>query len=113
MKHLHEKSGKHFEIGRLMDFDGKTFDINVITKWDEENDFEQSPIIVGYYFGEYDKSVTDDYIDMFLEQQKTLKSSLKFLENKLLIDEQYMEQEQVDELKNTIKSVTEMITDLV
>ena len=113
MKHVHGKTGKSFEVGRLLDFDGKTFDINVITLWDEENDFEQSPVIVDYYFGDCEKEVTDNYIDMFIDRQNTLKSTLKFLEGKLLIDEEYMEPEEVEELKNTIKSVKEMITDLI
>lgn len=113
MKHIHEKSGKSFEIGRLMDFDGKTFDINVITKWDEEHDFEQSPIIIDYYFGDHDKQVTDNYIDMFLDRQEALRNSVKFLEAKLLVDAGYMEPDEIVELKKTIESVKEMITDLI
>ena len=113
MKHIHDKTGIEYEVGRLNDFDGKTFDINVITRWDVENDFEQSPIIIDYYFGNYDKKVTDDYIDMFLEKQKTLKQTLKYLEGKLTVDESFMDSEDVDELNKTIESVKEMITDLV
>ena len=113
MKHIHEKTGKHFEVGRLLDFDGKTFDINVITKWDEENDFEQSPIIIDYYFGDYDKKTTDDYIDMFIEKQKYLKSSVPYLKAKLLMDGDRMKPEEVEELKKAIESFEEMITDLV
>lgn len=116
MKHFHEKTGKNFEIGRLIDSDGRTFDINVITKWDEENDFEQSPVIVDYYFGDYEKKVTDDYIDMFIEKQKTLKQVLKYLEGKLEVDGYFFEQEDPEGLvllKDTIKSVKDMITDLI
>lgn len=40
MTHIHEKTGKKFDVGRLFDSDGKTYDINVILKWDEENDYE-------------------------------------------------------------------------
>ena len=116
MKHFHEKSGKTFEIGRLMDSDGRTFDINVITKWDEENDFEQSPIIIDYYFGDYEKKDTDFYIDEFIKKQETLKNVLKYLNSKLEVDGYFLEYDEPDELEKliqTIKSVKEMITDLV
>lgn len=113
MTHLHEKTGKEFEIGRLVDPDGGTYDINVITKWDVEHDYEQSPIIVDYYFGDYDKNDTNFYIDQFIKKQGTLKQVIKYLEGKLLIDGEYMEPAEVEELKNTIKSVKDMITDLV
>jgi hypothetical protein len=111
MKHLHEKSGKSFEIGRLIDPDGGTYDINVITKWDEENDYDKSPIIIDYYFGDYDKEVTDDYIDMYLEKQKTMKQVLMYLEGKLTVDEDFMDSEDINKLNQTIESVKEMITD--
>lgn len=116
MKHIHEKTGKVFEIGRLIDFDGKTFDINVITKWDEENDYEQSPIIVDYYFGDYDKETTDEYIDLFIEKQKGLKKGLEFLEGEYLIncvDGDFMEPEQKKELENSIEVVKQMITNII
>jgi hypothetical protein len=116
MKHFHEKSGKNFEIGRLIDPDGGTYDINVIMKWDEENDFEQSPIIVDYYFGDYDKNDTDFYIDEFIKKQKVIKQALKYLEGKLEVDGYFFEQEDPEGLtllKDTIKSVKDMITDLI
>ena len=113
MKHIHEKTGKSFEVGRLNDFDGKTYDINVITLWDEENDFELEPVIVGYYFGDYEKEITDIYIDMYLEEQETLKRTKKYLEDKKIIDEDYMEPEDVEELVKTIESVDSMISPLI
>ena len=113
MKHIHTKTGKSFEVGRLIDFDGKTFDINVITLWDEENDFELSPVIVGYYFGDYDKEVTDDFIDMYLDDQNTLKRTKKYLEDKKMIDGDYMEPEDVEKLVETIESVDNMISKIV
>lgn len=112
MKHIHEKTGNNYEIGRLIDPDGGTYDINVITKWDEENDYEQSPVIIDYYFGDYDKKVTDDYIDMYLEKQKTMKQVLMYLEGKLTVDEDCMDSEDINKLNQTIESVKEMITDL-
>ena len=67
MKHIHKRTGVEYEVGRLDDFDGKTFDMCVITKWDTEK-WEEHPIIIDYYFGEYDAETTDDYIDMYLEK---------------------------------------------
>lgn len=68
MKHIHSRTGHEYEVGQLIDFDGASYDIIVITKWpDYEADELESPIIVGYYFGEYDKKDTDDYIDRYLE----------------------------------------------
>lgn len=116
MKHIYERTGKEFEIGRLIDTDGKTFDITVITKWDIENDYSQHPILVDYYFGDYDKKDTDVYIDQFLKRQDTLKTVLKYLKGKLEVDSYYFKHEEPDELeklKQTIESVNEMITDLV
>jgi hypothetical protein len=116
MTHVHEKTGKEFEIGRLIDTDGSTYDINVITKWDVENDYEQSPVIVDYYFGDYDKKDTDFYIDEFIKKQKTLKQVLKYLEGKLEVDGYFFEHEDPEGLvllKDTIESVKDMITDLV
>ena len=68
MKHIHSRTGQEYEVGQLIDFDGSSYDIVVITKWpDYESDELESPIIVGYYFGEYDEKDTDDYIDKYLE----------------------------------------------
>ena len=113
MKHLNERTGKAFEIGRLVDPDGSAYDINVIVKFDEENNFEQSPVVIDYYFGDYDQKDTDYYIDKYLEKQDTLKSALKFLEDKLLVDESFMDPEDVTELKKTIQSVKDMTTDIL
>jgi hypothetical protein len=116
MTHLHEKTDKEFEIGRLVDSDGGTYDINVIMKWDVENDYEQSPIIIDYYFGDYDKDDTDHYIDQYLKQQETLKTVLKHLNARLEVDGYYFEHEEPEELeklKQSIKTIKEMITDLV
>lgn len=105
MKHVHEKTGKNFEVGQLIDFDGKTFDINVITKWDEENDFEQSPMIIDYYFGDYDKETTNDYIEMFLERQQQLQKAINVLSAIKLLDSVQIK----GGLDDTIKVLNEML----
>lgn len=115
MKHFYDKTGQAFEVGRLVDPNGGTYDINVIMKWDEEN-FEQNPIIINYYFGDYSKEDTDYYIEQFLNQQETLKNVLRYLTGKLEVDGYYYkteEPEEFEKLKQTIDSVSEMITNLV
>jgi hypothetical protein len=108
------KTGKNFEIGILYDpYDG-THDISVITKWDEENEYEQGPVIVNYYFGDYDKKDTDFFIEQYYKKQELLKRILKHLNFKVELDGYYLEQEKLEELqqlKDDIKSVEEMITD--
>lgn len=68
MKHVHRRTGQEYEIGKLIDFDESSYDILVITKWPDYTSEElESPIIVGYYFGEYSREDTDYYIDRYLE----------------------------------------------
>lgn len=111
MKHIYGKTGQEFEVGRLFDFDGKTYDINVITKWDIENDFEQSPVIVDYYFGELEKDTTDSFIEQFLKQQESLKKAVRYLEHTDTYE--FLTDTERAELRDTIKSLKQMITDLV
>ena len=84
MKHLHKSSGLEFECGELMEHsrdiqaDGirKTYDMTVITLWSGD---DESPIIVGYYFGDYDEETTDYYIDQWLQKQAMENEWLKIV----------------------------------
>lgn len=71
MKHLHEASGLEFEIGELVEPGRqKTYDIMVITFWPDAESGAASPVsIVDYYFGDYDKDITDHYINEWLRRQ--------------------------------------------
>lgn len=61
MKHVHKQSGMTFECGELIDRGANaTYDMTVITYWPSGY---EPPVIVGYYFGEYDPEATDFYID--------------------------------------------------
>ena len=42
----------------MIDFDGLSYDICIITKWDDDG-----VQIINYYFGDYDQETTDYYID--------------------------------------------------
>lgn len=109
MEYLHAKTKTTYEIGQLFDEDGRSYDINVITKWDEEHDFEQDPVLVDFYFGEPEDDINEYCVDEFLKRQKYLKSSVKFLEGELEVDAPFMEPEEVEELKESIKCLKEMI----
>ena len=76
MKHLHKASGLEFECGELIDrADGKTYDITVITYWGDLNAEElRAPILVSFYFGEYDADATDRFIDRWLKEFKDCKA---------------------------------------
>lgn len=71
MRHTHEASGLVFEIGELVEPGRKkTYDITVITFWPDAESGAESPVsIVDYYFGDYDKDITDRYIDEWLRRQ--------------------------------------------
>lgn len=117
MTHIHEQTGKEFEVGRLVDGEGKTYDINVIMKWDTEHDFDQSPVLVDYYFGDPESEYNDDYINMFIERQNRLKKVIKHLESQKMINQDFVSDsdkiefdKMLDEMIETVKS---LITDLV
>ena len=111
MKHIHNKTGVEYEVGVLNDFDGKTFDMCVITKWDTEK-FEESPVIIDYYFGGYDPETTDEYIDDYLERQECLKKTLSRLEGLRLVDHEVMEQDDLQDLDQTIEKLSGIISTL-
>lgn len=112
MKHIYEKTGHEFEIGKLVDSEGCSYDMSVITKWDFNDDCDQSPVIVDYYFGGYNEQATNYYIEQFLKRQETLKTALEFLKGKLIVDEDFMDKADVEKLKQTIESLGKMITPL-
>lgn len=100
MKHLHKTSGLCFECGELIDFltDGtrKTFDITVITLWQDVENELTPPIIIDYYFGEYDATTTDYYIDRWFEKQSTNSMWRKFVSDcAYIVDAYYITNEDV------------------
>jgi hypothetical protein len=111
MNHIHKKSNQDYEVGVMKDFDGSTYDMCIITKWDPN--CNESPTLVDYYFGEYDPEFTDYCIDKFIEKQNQLRKSIKRMSDDLMIDREVMEPDDVKDFENTIKSVSEMISNLV
>jgi hypothetical protein len=117
MTHIHEQTGKEYEVGRLIDGEGKTYDINVIMKWDTEHDFDQSPVLIDYYFGDPESDYNNKYIDMFIERRNQLRKVVKHLESQKKINQDFLTDsdetefdKMLDEMIETVKS---LITDLV
>ena len=108
MEHLHTKTNTTYQIGHLFDDEGKAFDIIVITNWTKDFDPDDEPwiSIIDFYFGDYDKESTDHYIDQFLDRQKQIVNSLKYLERLKLIDPT------VTDIDNTISCLKSMLVKL-
>lgn len=61
MEHT-SKNGKVFEIGQIYEYRGtKHYDIVIVMDWNNE---DAPPIMVGFYFGEYDYETTEYYINI-------------------------------------------------
>lgn len=70
MKHIHSRTGKEYEVGKLVDFNNVSCDMCIITYWYNEDGSatSENPTIVGYYFGTYDKDTTDKCIEQYLSK---------------------------------------------
>lgn len=122
MTHLHKYSGLAFECGELIDIreDGKrvrkTYDMTVITLWqDVENDLTP-PIIIGYYFGDYNPELTDYYIDRWIEKQSTDAMWRKFVSDcASIVDAYYVTNEDVldDTVKRKVQTVRTGLKNIV
>jgi hypothetical protein len=110
MNHLHKKTGKTYEVGVMNDFNGSTYDMCIITKWDP--DYDESPTLIDYYFGDYNPDLTDYCIDQFIERQEQLKKSVKRMSDELLVNREVMEPDDIQDLEQTIKSVSDQISNV-
>ena len=109
MEHLHEKTNTTYQIGHLFDDAGKSFDITVITNWPKVIDFDNDDCtvkIIDFYFGDYNKSYTNEYIDQFIEKQTQIKKSIGYLEKLKALDPTD------SELDNTINNLKAMLVKL-
>ena len=108
MEHKHNKTGTTYQIGYLFDSEGKSFDITVITNWTKtfDPDDERWTNLIDFYFGDYSESITDSYIDQFIEQQEQITKAIAYLERLKLIDPT------VTDINTTIKSLRSMLIEL-
>lgn len=116
MKHLHKSSGLVFECGELIDIreDGRnvrrTYDMTVITLWNHDcfnNDDIRPPVIIDYYFGDYDEEKTDYYIDRWFERQSTNNMWRKFITDcASIVDAYYITNEDVLDTRTKTKVQT-------
>jgi hypothetical protein len=100
MEHLHKRTNTTYEVGTASDFD-----MTIITKWPDYNSIDDDdditgPVIIDYYFGEYDPEATDYYIDRYLQKQESLAEALELFKHR----DQWSNQS-VDELYNVIKEL--------
>lgn len=109
MKHVHKSTGLIFECGELIDrSDNSTFDITVITFWhepDEDDDYVAPPIIISYYFGDYDRESTDYYIDQWL---KTVRDCKDVVDAYWLTNEDLLEEPWLSKALNAIDAFKEV-----
>ncbi|MEY8352562.1 hypothetical protein AALB39_04305 [Lachnospiraceae bacterium 54-53] len=64
MLHVSEINGKTYEIGLIVDNASlKSYDIITIMDFSDLDDIK----IVGFYYGDYDYNITEEYIRKFLE----------------------------------------------
>ena len=104
MEYTHEKTGTTYQIGRLFDPTGKSFDITVITnctKTFDPNDDNWTRLI-DFYFGEPNDDDTKYYIDRFIERQNQLSKSISYLEKLKTLDPTDTE---IDTTINCLKSL--------
>lgn len=120
MQHLHKASGLYFECGELMEFPvngvRKTFDMTFITLWQDVDNELTPPIIIGYYFGDYDPEITDYYIDRWFEKQSTDSMWRKFVKDcAAIVDAYYVTNEDVldEHAKRKVQTVRTGLNNLV
>lgn len=83
MTHIHKATGMTFDISYLCDAGtGCAHDITLIAFWYTDTDDSISKMtVVDYYFGDYDASITDTYIDSWLEKHPEVVRKVTKLHN--------------------------------
>ena len=104
MQHNHNETNTTYQIGKLVDHDGKSFDITVITNWTKtfDPDDDNWTNLIDFYFGDYNESDTNYYINRFIERQKHLIKSIEYLEKLKSLDPTDTE---IDTTINCLKSL--------
>ena len=72
----------NIQTGRLIDQDGKNFDITVILNFPTKTDYQAvtsidnfpSVNLIDFYFGDTNDSDTEAYLNAFIEKQNNLES---------------------------------------
>lgn len=114
MTHVHKKTGYEFEVGEYRDGD-KTYDITIISYWkDAETQCDGSPVeLVNYYFGGYDETLTDQYIDRWLanrnKELKVFRAAQDFMSAYYITNEDVLEDTTKSRLKQALAECDELI----
>lgn len=70
----------NIQTGYLFDTDGKKFDVSVILNFPTDESYESDEFpethLIDFYFGTPDDSITNDYVNKFIEKQNKLQKLL-------------------------------------
>lgn len=69
MKHISKITGRSYQIVDGMDNSkNESYDIKIIMDWD--NNTDEVPFIINFYFGEYSFEITEEYIQRYISKEK-------------------------------------------
>ena len=101
MEHTHKSTGLVFDCGTIPEFD-----ITVITYWRQPDvDDLVPPILVSFYFGEYEADATDYYIDQWL---KSVVDCKDIVDAYLLTNEDVLEEPWLSKALNAVSTFKEV-----
>jgi benzoyl-CoA reductase/2-hydroxyglutaryl-CoA dehydratase subunit BcrC/BadD/HgdB len=70
----------NIQTGYLFDTDGKKFDVSVILNFPTDESYESDEFpethLIDFYFGTPDESITNDFVNKFIEKQNKLQKLL-------------------------------------
>lgn len=103
MRHIHERTGKTYEIGHIVDRENPntTYDMTSIMYFGDD---DASPFIVGYYFGDYSAPTTDCVIDSWLldkeDHIKALEGANKYLYRYRTTNDGHLDKDVINEINS-------------
>lgn len=100
----------NIQTGRLLDHDGKTFDITVILNFPTKAEYEAATCIdnmpsvnlIDFYFGDTNDGDTEHYVNQFVEKQAKLRKLISKLIDLSTADNESELAEHIDFVKSLI-----------
>lgn len=80
----------NIQTGYLFDESGKKFDVSVILNFPNDDDYDRSESdpdyfpytnLIDFYFGTPDESVTNDFVNNFIEKQNKIQQTINTLQS--------------------------------
>lgn len=76
MKHISKVTGRSYQIvDGVNSTKNESYDIKIIMDWDETT--EEVPFIIDFYFGEYNFTTTEEYIQNYISKEKVQTNLLR------------------------------------